>query len=73
VIINAGIEIPISLNHSLLIDYSYDSTISKLEFTSGGAHEITLIYNVLLPQKKGVCYTEWWKKKKFEVPELKKK
>jgi type IX secretion system PorP/SprF family membrane protein len=74
VIINAGVEIPVSENHSLIIDYSYDTTVSKLEFSSGGAHEITLIYNISLPAKKGTCYTEWWReRKKFKAPELKKK
>jgi type IX secretion system PorP/SprF family membrane protein len=63
VIINAGIVIPISSNHSLIVDYSYDSTISKLEFASGGAHEVTLIYNMSFPEKKRAvrCYNEWWK------------
>ena len=63
VIIHAGIIVPVSLNHNLMIDYTYDSTISKLEFTSGGAHEITLIYNISLPEKKQTvpCYNEWWR------------
>jgi type IX secretion system PorP/SprF family membrane protein len=63
VIIHGGIVIPASLNHDLMIDYTYDSTISKLEFASGGAHEITLIYNISLPEKKHAvkCYNEWWR------------
>jgi len=78
VIINAGIVIPVSSNRhlasDLIIEYTYDSTISKLEFASGGAHEISLIYNVSLPEKKGICFTEWWKKREtFKAPELKKK
>ena len=78
VIISAGIVIPLSSNnqlaHELIIDYTYDSTVSKLEFASGGAHEISLIYNMSLAEKKGVCYNEWWKKREtFKAPELKKK
>jgi type IX secretion system PorP/SprF family membrane protein len=78
VIISAGIVIPISSNrhltHDLIIDYTYDSTVSKLEFASGGAHEISLIYNLSLPAKKGICFTEWWKDREtFKAPELKKK
>jgi type IX secretion system PorP/SprF family membrane protein len=73
VIINAGIKIPTSKNHSLIIDYSYDSTISKLEFASGGAHEITLIFNLPLPER-GTCYNEWWKEGlNYKPPELKSK
>jgi type IX secretion system PorP/SprF family membrane protein len=70
VIINAGVVLPVSLNHSLIIDYSYDSTISKLEFASGGAHEITLIYNMSLPEKKQAvkCFNEWWGKRYSTQP-----
>ncbi len=30
---------------------------------AGGAHEITLIYNISLPERKGAveCYKEWWR------------
>ncbi|MFO7935135.1 MAG: PorP/SprF family type IX secretion system membrane protein [Bacteroidales bacterium] len=63
VIVHAGIVIPIALNHNIMLDYSYDSTISELEFSSGGAHEITLIYNVSLPERKKMvdCFVEWWR------------
>jgi type IX secretion system PorP/SprF family membrane protein len=63
VVVLVGVVIPISLNHNLMIDYTYDSTISRLEFASGGAHEITLIYNISLPEKKRSvpCYHEWWR------------
>ena len=63
VIIHAGIVVPLSLNHNLIIDYTYDTTISKLEYTSGGAHEITVIYNISLPEKKHAvpCFSEWWR------------
>lgn len=63
VVINAGFVLPFSPDHDLIIDYTYDSTVSKLEFASGGAHEITLIYNISLPEKRGPvdCYYEWWK------------
>jgi len=63
IVINAGFVLPFSSEHDLIIDYTYDSTISKLEFASGGAHEITLIYNISLPEKIGPikCYNEWWK------------
>ena len=66
VVFMAGTIIPLSLNHHLFIDYSFDSTISSLEFASGGAHEITLIYNIALPERKGqkVCYDEWWRARK---------
>jgi type IX secretion system PorP/SprF family membrane protein len=61
IIIHAGIVISISSNrklpHDLIIDYTYDSTISKLEFAAGGAHEITLIYNISLPRG---CNKEWY-------------
>lgn len=69
VIFLAGISIPISLNHDLIIDYTYDSTISQLEFASGGAHEITLTYNISLPEKKRAmpCYQEWWRAKRGTV------
>ncbi len=63
IIIHAGIVMSSSDNHDLIIDYTYDSTISKLEFASGGAHEITLTYNISLPERKGAveCYKEWWR------------
>jgi type IX secretion system PorP/SprF family membrane protein len=66
VIVAVGVVVPISLNHNLIIDYTYDSTISSLEFASGGAHEITLIYNISLPEKKRAvpCYHEWWRAKR---------
>lgn len=61
-----GVSIPVSANHDLLIDYTYDTTISKMEFSSGGAHEITLTYNIALPDRKGAVdcpegLYEWWK------------
>ena len=63
VIITAGFVLPLSSNRSLTIDYTYDSTVSKLEFASGGAHEITLIYNMALTEKEHAirCYNEWWR------------
>ncbi len=63
VIMHAGIVIPVFLNHNLILDYTYDSTVSKLEFASGGAHEITLIYNISLPKRKHAvpCFNEWWR------------
>ena len=64
VIINVGVILPVMLNHNLLIDYTYDSTVSKLEFASGGAHEITLIYNISLPERKHPVDCgefEWWR------------
>jgi len=49
VIVLAGVTIPTPFtNQFLSIDYTYDSTISKLEFASGGAHEITLTYSISL-------------------------
>ncbi len=64
-IILAGVVVPISRNHNLIIDYTYDSTISQLEFASGGAHELTLIYNISLPERRNavarICYHEWWR------------
>ena len=62
-IITAGFVLPLSSNRSLTIDYTYDSTVSKLEFASGGAHEITLIYNMALTEKEHAirCYNEWWR------------
>ena len=66
VVFHAGVVIPISLNKNLIVDYTFDSTISELEFASGGAHEITLIYNISLPEKKHSvsCYDEWWRTRK---------
>lgn len=63
VIFLAGFVVPLVLNHNLMIDYTYDSTVSKLEFSTGGAHEITLIYNISLPEKQGAvpCFKEWWR------------
>ena len=63
VIFLAGVVIPVALNHNLMIDYTYDSTISKLDFSTGGAHEIMIIYNLSLPEKKGEipCFNEWWR------------
>ena len=62
VIIHAGIILPVITNHNLIIDYTYDSTISKLDFASGGAHEITLIYNISIPDKCTMpSYVEWWR------------
>lgn len=63
VIVLAGIVIPVSLNHNLILDYTYDSTVSQLEFSSGGAHELTLIYNISLPEKRKSlpCFREWWR------------
>ena len=55
---------PLALNHNLLVDYTYDSTVSKLEFSSGGAHEITVIYNFSLPDRPGPVkcpFKEWWR------------
>ncbi len=65
VIILVGVIVPVYLNHNLIIDYTYDSTTSKLEFASGGAHEITLTYNISLPDKKRAvpCFNEWWRAK----------
>jgi len=62
-IIHLGCVTSIFSDHNLIIDYTYDSTTSKLEFTSGGAHEITLVYNIPLPEKKGavIChFNKWW-------------
>lgn len=66
VIVLVGVMVPVFLNHNLIIDYTYDSTTSKLEFASGGAHEITLTYNISLPEKKRAvpCFKEWWRAKK---------
>ncbi len=63
VIMQVGIIIPIYLNHNLIVDYTFDSTVSKLEFATGGAHEITLIYNISLPKRKQSlpCFNEWWR------------
>lgn len=65
VIILAGCVIPLVLNHNLIIDYTYDSTVSSLEFSSGGAHEVSLLYNISLPEKKRQAdcpdFTEWWR------------
>jgi type IX secretion system PorP/SprF family membrane protein len=64
IILHAGFIVPLTLNHNLMIDYTYDATVSKLEFASGGAHEITLIYNISLPDRKGPgdCpFKEWWR------------
>jgi type IX secretion system PorP/SprF family membrane protein len=65
VIVLIGVVVPIYLNHNIIIDYTYDSTISKLEFASGGAHEITVTYNISLPDKKRAmpCFNEWWRAK----------
>jgi len=69
VIALAGVVIPISMNHNLMIDYTYDSTISSLEFAAGGAHEITVIYNISLPEKRRSvpCYHEWWRARRGVV------
>lgn len=63
IIVHAGFVLPLSPKHDLIIDYSYDSTVSKLEFAAGGAHEISIIYNISLPEKKAAvkCFTEWWR------------
>jgi len=74
IIMHAGIVISSSANHDLIIDYTYDSTISKLEFSSGGAHEITVIYNISLPERKGAveCYKEWWREVRGSARNLKR-
>lgn len=64
IIIHLGFTKPLALNHNLLVDYTYDSTVSKLEFSSGGAHEITVIYNFSLPDRPGPVkcpFKEWWR------------
>ena len=45
VIVHAGAYVPF-MDKTLLIDYTFDSTVSKLEFASGGSHELTLQYNI---------------------------
>lgn len=67
VIVSGGLDLPIASNQSVRVEYSYDSTVSKLEFSSGGAHEITLIFDISLPKKieSVTCppnrFYEWWK------------
>ena len=75
IIMHAGIVLSNASNHDLILDYTYDSTISKLEFAAGGAHEITLIYNISLPERKGAveCYKEWWKELRGRAISLKRK
>lgn len=75
IIMHAGIVMSSGSNHDLIIDYTYDSTISKLEFASGGAHEITIIYNISLPERKGAveCYKEWWRELRGRAIPLKRK
>lgn len=53
-----GIEVP---SRNLSIGYSYDITISRLASNSGGAHEISIIYEVASPKNK-------MKNRRFIVP-----
>lgn len=65
IVLLAGVIVPLANHHNLIIDYTYDTTISHLEFASGGAHEIMVIYNLSLPEKKTdldcPVFNEWWR------------
>lgn len=46
VILSLGADIPVSDKSALGITYSYDATVSDLEFSTGGSHEISLQYKL---------------------------
>ncbi|KAA3642527.1 MAG: type IX secretion system membrane protein PorP/SprF [Bacteroidetes bacterium] len=58
VIVLVGYSVP---DRNLRIGYSYDVTISRLAANTGGAHELSLIYEVASPRKKR-------KSRRFLVP-----
>jgi type IX secretion system PorP/SprF family membrane protein len=58
IVILLGLSVP---DRNLRIGYSYDITISRLAANTGGAHELSLVYEVASPRKKR-------KNRRFIVP-----
>ena len=58
VIVLIGYSVP---DRNLRIGYSYDVTVSRLAANTGGAHELSLVYEVASPRKKR-------KSRRFIVP-----